>query len=147
MMQERRGQQAPPGTSMPTYGVQLGGEAGPSVPTAAEAKTMWLERGVRSLQATLQKMAGDKKMSAYWDQPIHRSPDMEPRSVDGVGEAKEESLRSVPSTIPSLVPPDARNASLEAGDWLAQLRPLVGVGRPDGGDEPGVPHMVVCGAT
>ena len=87
---------------------------------------MWLEREVRSLQATLQKMAGDKKLSTYWDQPIHRSPDMEPRSVDGVGEAKEESLRSVPSTIPSLVPPDARNASLEAGDWLAQLRPLVG---------------------
>ena len=35
-------------------------------------------------------------------------------------------LKSVPIQLPLLPPPDGRDASLEAGDWLVQLEPLVG---------------------
>lgn len=95
-------------------------------PSIAESKTMWLEQEVRSLQATLERMTGEKKTSTYWDQPVHRSADPDPPGASVMLETKEEALRSVPITIPVLVPPEARNAALEAGDWLAQLRPLVG---------------------
>ena len=108
------------------YGGSFSGDGAPMPSTATEARTRWLEKEVRSLQATLEKMAGEARPSGYWEQPIYRAPELEHRGVESVGEAKEESLRSVPITIPSLVPPDAKNAALEAGDWLAQLRPLVG---------------------
>ena len=39
---------------------------------------------------------------------------------------REESLRSIPISIPRLPDPGSAMATLEAGDWLAQLRPLVG---------------------
>ena len=35
-------------------------------------------------------------------------------------------LKSIPVTLPSLPPPEGRDASLEAGDWLIQLEPLIG---------------------
>lgn len=41
-------------------------------------------------------------------------------------EEKEEGLRSIPISIPRLPDPGSPMATLEAGDWLAQLRPLVG---------------------
>ena len=37
----------------------------------------------------------------------------------------EETLRSVPITLPKLVDPSVKNASLEAGDWIAQIKPYV----------------------
>ena len=35
-------------------------------------------------------------------------------------------LKNVPIQLPSLPSPEGRDASLEAGDWLVQLEPLVG---------------------
>ena len=95
------------------------------MPSPFEARTLWLEQEVRSLQSTVERMASEKSMSAYWEQPIFRTQDYEGRPKE-FPEVKEESLRSVPITIPTLVSPEASNAALEAGDWLAQLRPLVG---------------------
>ena len=43
-----------------------------------------------------------------------------------IGLVEDGDLRSVPIQLPLLPPPDRRDASLEAGDWLVQLEPLVG---------------------
>ena len=99
-----------------------------AIPMPSEARTMWLERELKSLQATVERMAGDKKTSTYWETPFMKSGEAGPSaSLQGeFREFREENLRSVPINIPSLVSPEAANAALEAGDWLAQLRPLVG---------------------
>lgn len=41
----------------------------------------------------------------------------------GIG--SEEMLRSFPISLPKLPEPSVKNASLEAGDWLTQIRPLI----------------------
>ena len=41
-------------------------------------------------------------------------------------EKKEEWLRAVPIQLPRLVEPTVQHAALEAGDWLAQIRPMIG---------------------
>ena len=97
-----------------------------SPPAPSDERTRRLEREVRSLQATLERMAGEKKSSQYWAHPVTKTETPDWMGAGSSTEVKEESLRSVPITIPALVSPDAPNAALEAGDWLAQLRPLVG---------------------
>ena len=42
------------------------------------------------------------------------------------GDDREDPLRSVPMVVPKLADSSSNTASLEAGDWLAQLRPLIG---------------------
>ena len=42
------------------------------------------------------------------------------------GDDREDPLRSVPIVLPRLADSSSKTASLEAGDWLAQLRPLIG---------------------
>lgn len=110
-------------------GAELRSEAhearGRELPSPPEARTWWLEQELKSLQATVERLAGDRKTSAYWGAPVSRTEEPEIRDR-GAGETREEQLRSVPITLPLLVSPEASNAALEAGDWLAQLRPLVG---------------------
>ena len=40
--------------------------------------------------------------------------------------AEDGDLKSVPISLPTLPKPDSRDASLDAGDWLIQLEPLIG---------------------
>ena len=44
----------------------------------------------------------------------------------GDHEVEDGDLKSIPITLPSLPAPEGRDSSLEAGDWLIQLEPLVG---------------------
>ena len=53
-------------------------------------------------------------------------PVVEGHDGKGKEEWEEETLRSVPITFPKLPEAGSRTAALEAGDWLAQLAPLVG---------------------
>ena len=41
-------------------------------------------------------------------------------------QAEDADLKSVPVTLPVLPPPEGREASLDGGDWLIQLEPLIG---------------------
>ncbi len=42
------------------------------------------------------------------------------------GDLKEEDqLKSIPITLPTLGPPEGNRSSIEAGDWLAQLKPYI----------------------
>ena len=99
-----------------------------TAPTPPEARAMWLERELKSLQATVEKMAGERRASGYWETPFIKMDDpAQPSSFQNdFREFREENLRSVPISIPALVAPGSANAALEAGDWLAQLRPLIG---------------------
>ena len=100
-----------------------------------ELRVSWLEKEMRSLQEVLERHK-PQVASDYWNPPPPRPPAMPapppPPPVveghDGKGkeEWEEETLRSVPITFPKLPEAGSRTAALEAGDWLAQLAPLVG---------------------
>lgn len=48
-------------------------------------------------------------------------------STKDEGEDEErDSLKAIPIVLPKLVEPSVQNAPLEAGDWIAQLTPLIG---------------------
>lgn len=48
------------------------------------------------------------------------------KEIEGQSPDKlEHSLKGVPVTLPKLTEPGGKNASLEAGDWLAQIRPYI----------------------
>ena len=112
-------------------GVQGGAEAR-DVPTPPEARAQWIEREMKMLQGELERIKPQGMSGAYWGQPVQRYAELggetagkgRPRGW-GVGEEKEESLRQVPIVLPKLVEPGGKNSMLDAGDWLAQLRPLV----------------------
>ena len=73
------------------------------------------------LQEKLEKataQAGGSWNPQYWAKPVTRES-------DGGEDRTEDSLRSFPITLPKLPEPTVVNASLEAGDWLTQVRPLV----------------------
>ena len=42
-------------------------------------------------------------------------------------------LKAIPIQLPTLASPEGRDASLEAGDWLLQLEPLIQIMRQAGG--------------
>ena len=83
-----------------------------------EEKTGRLEREVRQLQAAMERMHQGGMKEDYWSMPVTREKQDE--------DEREEVLRGVPIVLPRLVEPTSKTASLEAGDWLAQLRPLIG---------------------
>ena len=75
----------------------------------------WLEREMKSLQGGGQQPVPPPPP---WEPPVAREkPKME---------VEDEALRSVPIIFPKLPEATSRTAALEAGDWLAQLAPLVG---------------------
>ena len=84
-------------------------------------KVTRLEQEVWELQEKLQKVtkeAAGKWDPQYWGKKATREGDH--------GEDRtEDSLRSFPITLPKLPEPTVVNASLEAGDWFTQVRPLV----------------------
>ena len=90
-----------------------------------EVRAWWLEKEVKELQTWLDHLQAktDQAYSSYWEMPLQREvhvpapPPPPPPPV--TGEADEKS-------IPRLPDPGSALATLEAGDWLAQLRPLVG---------------------
>ena len=80
-----------------------------------------LEQEVSQLQEKLEKataQVGGSWNPQYWAKPVTREN-------DGGEDRTEDSLRSFPITLPKLPEPTVANASLEAGDWLTQVRPLV----------------------
>ena len=46
----------------------------------------------------------------------------------------EDNLKSIPITLPVLPPPQGHQSSIEAGDWLAQVRPYVADVAPHAGE-------------
>ena len=110
-----------------------GGRPGPQQPggvvSSAEARTLWLEREVQALQAKLERV--EQRGGAYWSHPVLRTeeptcPPPPPPPEKPEAEKKEEWLRAVPIQLPRLVEPTVQHAALEAGDWLAQIRPMIG---------------------
>ena len=57
-------------------------------------------------------------------------------------EKDEENLKSIPITLPTLAPPQGHQSSIDAGDWLAQVRPYVADVAPNAGGQPEVHGMV-----
>ena len=86
----------------------------------------WLEREVQSLQAALERQPY-RQMSDYWQAGPPPAPPLPPSEGRRKGEEQEEeALRSVPIVFPKLPEASSSTAGLEAGDWIAQLAPLVG---------------------
>ena len=85
-----------------------------------QARTAWLEREVAFLQSAMKRLETGRLNDEYWGRPVRREPfDGEP----GKGDASKGEAGDV---LPKLSEVSSRTASLEAGDWLAQLRPLIG---------------------
>ena len=99
------------------------------VPTPAEARAQWLEREVRALQSELERIKIKGGSSSYWERPVEKTGDGRAREApEGertTWEERDEALRQVPITLPKLTEPGGKTSMLDAGDWLAQLRPLV----------------------
>ena len=49
----------------------------------------------------------------------------ESRMRKGVEDRTEDALRSFPITLPKLVDPGSKHSALHAGDWIAQVKPLI----------------------
>ena len=102
-------------------------------PSPREARMAWLEREVEMLRKVLHEQHGNppRAMSDYWGQPVGGAGRAGQQRHEGarqkpeVEERVEDSLRSFPITLPRLVEPNTQNAALQAGDWLAQVRPLI----------------------
>ena len=101
-----------------------------------EQRVSWLERELKSLQEVLEQHRSPGT-SEYWGAPppmppVEPSPPPPPPLPVGASgrrgreEMEDEALRSVPITFPKLPEATSKTAALEAGDWLAQLAPLVG---------------------
>lgn len=90
---------------------------------------------------------GDRDRDELWDasyhgdRELHQQPrcrdlcDRKDKNVGGLpkyqpGESRERSpqdaLRSTNPVIPSLPPVNKRNSSIEAADWLVEVKPLIG---------------------
>ena len=90
---------------------------------------------------------GDRDRDELWDasyhgdRELHQQPhcrdlcDPKDKNVGGLpkyqpGESRERSpqdaLRSTNPVIPSLPPVNKRNSSIEAADWLVEVKPLIG---------------------
>ena len=97
----------------------------------SEVRAWWLEKEVKELQSRLDGLQARTTGSSYWGMPVQREsqtpvPPPPPPPLASETEEREEGLRSIPISIPKLPDPGSAMATLEAGDWLAQLRPLVG---------------------
>ena len=93
--------------------------------TPEQARTAWLEREVTALQAAMHRMQRGSLSEEYWGKPVDRDPQGSSQARRD-GDDREDPLRSVPIVLPRLADSSSKTASLEAGDWLAQLRPLIG---------------------
>ena len=122
------------------------GREEPQVPSPREARMMWLEREVQSLQTLIAGQQPAQWVSSYWGQGYERQEPPKPyhgeeyererrqgqetvrqinqRAASGRQE-KEDLLRSFPVVLPKLVDPGDRHSALQAGDWIAQVRPLM----------------------
>ena len=65
--------------------------------------------------------AGSTEVSHYGIREVRQQPHGRAQ-----GDLKEEDqLKSIPITLPTLGPPEGNRSSIEAGDWLAQLKPYI----------------------
>eukprot|EP00434_Breviolum_minutum_P014564 symbB.v1.2.012841.t1/scaffold887.1/size155094/8 len=87
---------------------------------AEDERTVKLEKQVEELKEELEKQVR-KFQAPAWSSLFHKE------EIKGGGheDHTEDSLRSFPIVLPKLPEPTVRNASLEAGDWLTQVRPLI----------------------
>ena len=110
-------------------------------PSPREARMLWLEREVQSLQSVLKEQYVGKRMAGYWLEDFEKDRDGDrvrrERSRDrradvgrsdekkGGEEHHEDLLRSFPITLPRLADPAEKHAALLAGDWITQVRPMI----------------------
>lgn len=96
------------------------------VMTPLEARAAWLEREAKRLQEAMRAANqgdGRRLKSTYWSTPFERVSE---REQEEAHDEERDSLKAIPIVLPKLPEPDVRNAPLEAGDWIAQLTPLIG---------------------
>lgn len=96
------------------------------VMTPLEARAAWLEREAKRLQEAMHAANqgdGRRLKSTYWSTPFERVSE---REQEEAHDEERDSLKAIPIVLPKLPEPDVRNAPLEAGDWIAQLTPLIG---------------------
>ena len=96
------------------------------VMTPLEARAAWLEREARRLQEAMNEAhgrEGGRLKSFYWSVPFEKAFGKEGEESSW---EERDSLKAIPIVLPKLVEPSVRNAPLEAGDWIAQLTPLIG---------------------
>ena len=96
-------------------------------------RTMGSDRSGEELQEEinrLQKKLDEQKGKSWTKRSVDAGYWQFPEGEGNEGRREErgsmeETLRSVPITLPKLVDPSVKNASLEAGDWIAQIKPYV----------------------
>lgn len=94
--------------------------------TPLEARAIWLEREAKKLQEAMNaahQAEGRRLKSTYWSVPFEKTYG---KNTEEMGSEDRDGLKSIPIVLPKLVEPSVRNAPLEAGDWIAQLTPLIG---------------------
>ena len=85
-----------------------------------ETRTSKLEKQVEELKQQLERQVR-RFQAPDWSSLFNKE-----ESRKGVQEDRtEDSLRSFPIVLPKLPEPTVRNSSLEAGDWLTQVGPLI----------------------
>ena len=137
---QRRGISRGGETQRPRYD-RAGDMERDGVATPREARMMWMERELKSLQDYVRQKESGQRESSYWSKPFIPDPDDDPkphgmarelqryrersRERRGAEEFQEEVLRSYPVVLPKLGEPGEKFSALMAGDWITQVRPLM----------------------
>ena len=98
--------------------------------TPREARVKWLQREMHALQAMLEDKHGKPAgtPASYWDTPFETQEQRMNKMFQKLGQrgggVLEDCVRSFPIALPRLSGMEIfENAALQAGDWLAQIRP------------------------
>ena len=111
------------GSSVLCAGIYGGDRAEHEDEKMKDERATRLEREVEALKEQLMQQAKSMDETS-WSAPRMEEERKKGEKVD-LEDRTEDSLRSFPIVLPRLPEPSIKNSSLEAGDWLTQVRPLI----------------------